>query len=242
MKITMIGTGNAFAKTYYNNNALVETEHIKLLIDCGITLPHALYQSGRTFADLDGVLISHIHADHIGGLEELAFQMMYTYARKPTLYIAEPLIEPLWNHSLRGGLVQGELDTIDCFFNVVPLQPEADIQFATDLKIKLLQTEHIKNKDSYSFVINDKFFYSADMTFNPKLLYELYAAGVQTFYHDCQLEGRGDVHTTLDELLSLPLELQSKIKLMHYGDTIGNYIGKTGAMEIVEQGKPSIIE
>lgn len=242
MKITMIGTGNAFAKAYYNNNALVETEHIRLLIDCGITLPHALYQSGRTFADLDGVLISHMHGDHIGGLEELAFQMMYTYARKPTLYIAESLIEPLWNHSLRGGLVQGELDSIDCFFHVVPLQPEINIELAKDLKIKLIQTEHIKNKDSYSFVINDTFFYSADMTFNPKLLHELHNAGVQTIYHDCQLEGPGYVHTTLDELLSLPLELQRKIKLMHYGDTIGNYIGKTGAMEIVEQGKPSIIE
>jgi len=242
LKITMIGTGNAFAKAYYNNNALVETEQIRLLIDCGITLPHALYQSGRTFADLDGVLISHMHGDHIGGLEELAFQMMYTYARKPTLYIAESLIEPLWNHSLRGGLVQGELDSIECFFHVVPLQPGIDIKLATDLKIKLIQTEHIKNKDSYSFIINDTFFYSADMTFNPKLLHELHNAGVQTIYHDCQLEGPGYVHTTLDELLSLPLELQRKIKLMHYGDTIGNYIGKTGAMEIVEQGKPSIIE
>jgi len=242
LKITMIGTGNAFAKAYYNNNALVETEHINLLIDCGITLPHALYQSGRTFADLDGVLISHMHGDHIGGLEELAFQMMYTYARKPTLYIAESLIEPLWNHSLRGGLVQGELDSIDCFFNVVPLQAGIDIELAKDLKIKLIQTEHIKNKDSYSFIINDTFFYSADMTFNPKLLHELHDAGVQTIYHDCQLEGPGYVHTTLDELLSLPLELQRKIKLMHYGDTIGNYIGKTGAMEIVVQGKPSIIE
>lgn len=242
MKITMIGTGNAFAKAYFNNNALLETDNMKLLIDCGITLPHALYQSGRTFAELDGVLISHIHADHIGGLEELAYQMMYTYARKPTLYIAETLIEPLWNHSLRGGLVQGELDHIECFFNVVPLQPNTDIQLAEDLKIKLLKTDHIKNKDSYSFIINDTFFYSADMTFNPKLLEELHQAGVQTFYHDCQLEGPGHVHTTLKELLTLPLELQRKIKLMHYSDTIGNYIGKTGAMEIVEQGKPSIIE
>lgn len=242
MNITMLGTGNAFAKNFFNNNALIETKHLRLLIDCGITLPHALYQSGRNFSDLDGVLISHIHADHIGGLEELAFQMMYTYSRKPTLYIAESLIKPLWNHSLRGGMAQGELNQIEDFFHVVPLQPNVDIELAPDLKVKLLKTEHIKNKDSYSFIFNDTFFYSADMVFSPNLLIELHQSGIQTIYHDCQLEPPGQVHATLEELLTLPVELQRKIKLMHYGDTIGNYIGKTGAMEIVEQGKPSIIE
>jgi len=242
LKITMIGTGNAFAKAYYNNNALVETDHMKLLIDCGITLPYALYQAGRSFDELDGVLISHIHADHIGGLEELAFQMMFKYRKKPVLYIAESLIEPLWSKSLQGGLTQGELDRIDCFFEVVPLQPNEDIQLAKDLTVRLIKTDHIPGKDSFSFVFNHHFFYSADMIFNPDLLLELEAAGVHTFYHDCQLESPGAVHASLEQLLTLPAELQRKIKLMHYGDTIGNYIGKTGEMTIVEQGKPSIIE
>lgn len=242
MKITMIGTGNAFAKAYYNNNALVETDQMKLLVDCGITLPHALYQAGRSFDELDGVLISHIHADHIGGLEELAFQMMFKYQKKPVLYIAESLVEPLWSKSLQGGLTQGELNTLDCFFEVVALQPDTDIVLANDLKIKLIKTDHVPGKDSFSFIMNDHFFYSADMVFNPELLMELHEAGVHTFYHDCQLENPGIVHTTLDQLLTLPVELQRKIKLMHYGDTIGNYIGKTGEMTIVEQGKPSIIE
>lgn len=242
LKITMIGTGNAFAKAYYNNNALIETKQMKLLIDCGITLPYALYQAGRTFDELDGVLISHIHADHVGGLEEYAFQMMFKYGRKPVLYIAESLIEPLWTNTLQGGLTQGELNTIDSFFQVVALKPNLDYAFAEDLKVKLIKTDHIPGKDSFSFIINDRLFYSADMVFNPQLLLELHEQGIQIFYHDCQLENPGVVHTTLDQLLTLPAELQRKIKLMHYGDTIGNYNGKTGEMEIIEQGKPSIIE
>ena len=61
-------------------------------------------------------------------------------------------------------------------------------------------------------------------------------------YHDCQLEEPGVVHASLDQLLTLPLSLQQIIKLMHYGDRIGDYIGMTGAMEIVQQGVTSIID
>ncbi|MCR8656043.1 MBL fold metallo-hydrolase [Paenibacillus endoradicis] len=235
----MIGTGNAFAKQYYNNNALIQQQSFTLLVDCGITLPHALYEQGFSFNQLDGVLISHIHSDHVGGLESYAFQMMFKYKKKATLYIAESLVEPLWETSLKGGLIQGDLTSIEDYFNVVPLVPNTTYELAPNLHIKLIQTQHIPNKDSYSILFNDIFFYTADMTFNPQLLQQLVKDGVQTIYHDCQLESPGVVHTSLDELLSLPVELQQKIKLMHYGDTIGNYIGKTGLMEIVQQGKPS---
>lgn len=239
MIITMIGTGNAFAKQHYNNNALIQQHSFNLLVDCGITLPHALYEQGYSFDQLDGVLISHIHSDHVGGLESYAFQMMFRYKKKATLFIAESLVEPLWETSLKGGLVQGNFTSIEDYFNVIPLIPNTTYELAPDLHIKLIQTEHIPNKDSYSILFNDTFFYSADMTFNPQLLQQLVNDGVQTIYHDCQLESPGVVHTSLEELLSLPDQLQQKIKLMHYGDTIGDYIGKTGLMEIVQQGIPS---
>lgn len=241
MIITMIGTGNAFAKQYFNNNALIQQNNFQLLVDCGITLPYALHKQGHSFNQLDGVLISHIHSDHVGGLESYAFQMMFKYKRKPTLYIAESLIQPLWETSLKGGLSQGDLNRIEDFFHVVPLIPGQTYELASELSVKLIQTKHIANKDSYSILFNDHFFYSADMTFNPQLLHELMDSGVELFYHDCQLESPGVVHTSLEELLTLPADLQQKIKLMHYGDTIGNYIGKTGLMEIIEQGKPSTI-
>lgn len=43
LRIQMIGTGSAFAKKYFNNNALIYTKIGKLLVDCGITAPQALY-------------------------------------------------------------------------------------------------------------------------------------------------------------------------------------------------------
>ncbi len=237
MQIKMIGTGSAFAKKYDNNNAIIEINGFRLLVDCGITLPKALHQQGLSFSDLDAVLISHIHGDHVGGLEEYAFQMMFKYNRKPVLYIAESLVEPLWEQTLRGGLTQDPLNKLKDFFEVHPIQPNNEFEIHPGLTVKLLQTKHIPNKPSYSFIFNNSFFYSADMRFDSELLQQLVDNGITTIYHDCQLEAPGVVHASLDELLSLPESIQRKIWLMHYGDAIEQYEGLTGHMRIVRQHK-----
>nr|WP_141505976.1 MBL fold metallo-hydrolase [Paenibacillus luteus] len=237
MHITMIGTGSAFAKKYDNNNGIIEVNGYRLLVDCGITLPKALHEQGLSFPELDAVLISHIHGDHVGGLEEYAFQMMFKYKRKPILYLAETLVQPLWEHTLRGGLTQEPLDKLEDFFEVRPLQPDTDIELSPGLTVRLIQTKHITNKPSYSFIFNGHFFYSADMRYDPSLLQQLIDEGVTTIYHDCQLEPPGVVHASLEELVQLPEAVQKKTWLMHYGDTIEEYRGKTGSMRIVEQHK-----
>ncbi|MFX3633403.1 MAG: MBL fold metallo-hydrolase [Candidatus Pristimantibacillus sp.] len=237
MKIQMLGTGSAFAKKYDNNNALIRYNDYKLLLDCGITLPRALHNAGHSFQDLDAVLISHIHADHVGGLEEYAFQMMFLYGKKPVLYIASTLIEPLWEQTLRGGLTQEQLQSLDDFFDVRPLEEGVHNELYPGLTVKLIKTDHIAGKNSYSFLFNKRFFYSADMKFNGELLKRVVDEGVETIFHDCQLQSPGVVHASLDELLTLPEPIQNKLWLMHYGDTMEDYIGRTGKMKFVQQGQ-----
>jgi len=236
--ITMIGTGSAFAKVYDNNNAVIDVDGYRLLVDCGITAPAALHKLGISFGGLDAVLISHTHADHVGGLEEFAFQMMFVHQRKPVLYIPSPLREPLWEHTLKGGLVQGALQTLDDFFDVRELAVGKPAKLAPGLVIEPIRTEHIEGRLSYSFLINERCFYSADMIFNRELLEQLVnERGVRSIFHDCQLTAPGTVHACLDELLTLPESIQTITRLMHYGDTMQQYIGRTGCMTFVEQGK-----
>ncbi|WP_284239200.1 MBL fold metallo-hydrolase [Paenibacillus glycanilyticus] len=231
----MLGTGNAFAKKYANNNALIEMDGFKLLVDCGITLPRSLHDAGYSFDDLDAVLISHMHGDHVGGLEEYAFQMMFRYGKKPVLFIADTLVEPLWEQTLRGGLTQDPLNSLADFFDVRPIQEGEIYELHPGLNVKLIRTEHIEGKLSYSFLFNNTFFYSADMKFNGALLHSLIAEGVTTIFHDCQLITPGVVHACLDELLTLPEEIQEKIWLMHYNDNMEEYTGHTGKMRFVQQ-------
>jgi len=236
MKIQMLGTGSAFAKSFYNNNALITVDDRNLLLDCGITAPGALHRLGYDFNDLHAVLITHIHADHIGGLEELAFQMKFIYNRKPILYIAEALVEPLWEHSLRGGLWQQEFQTLGDYFDVRPLTPGVSRELMPGLSVEPIPTRHIPNKPSYSMLFNGFFFYSGDTVFDADLLASLVRSrGVKVIFHDCQLHEPGIVHACLPELLTLPDDLQERIYLMHYGDDQPDFVGCTGRMEFIEQ-------
>ncbi|KIL36207.1 beta-lactamase [Cohnella kolymensis] len=236
--IQMLGTGSAFAKAFNNNNALVTVEGQTLLIDCGITAPKALHEIGKNFGDLAAVLITHIHGDHVGGLEELAFQMKFIYQRKPVLFVADTLVEPLWENTLKGGLQQNESRSLNDYFEVRPLRVGIPAEVLPGLQIELIRTPHIPGKSSYSLLMNGFFFYSADMAFDDSLLESLVnERGVRTIFHDCQLQPPGAVHACLPELLTLPDFIQERVYLMHYGDDQPRFEGHTGLMRFVEQHK-----
>lgn len=49
--------------------AMVETENTRLLIDCGPDIRQQLMPF--PFEKIDGVLLTHEHYDHVGGLDDL---------------------------------------------------------------------------------------------------------------------------------------------------------------------------
>ena len=71
LSLYFIGCGSAYAKTLNQNNLLVTKGDDHLLIDCGSTCSRALHQAGVSMAQIRNYLITHSHADHIGGLEEV---------------------------------------------------------------------------------------------------------------------------------------------------------------------------
>ena len=65
----MLGSGSA------GNSALVATDHCKILVDGGLSarqIAVRLEQCGVTPDQLDGVLLTHEHGDHVCGLEVLS--------------------------------------------------------------------------------------------------------------------------------------------------------------------------
>jgi len=238
LKIQMLGTGSAFAKQYFNTNALIYAKGYNLLIDCGNTAMQSLHKLDIPLERIDGVWITHIHADHVGGLEELAFRSKYKLQRKLDLYVMETLMPSLWDNCLKGGLInqQDGFVSLEDYYNVIVVKEQHSVIVSEDLIIEPIRTEHVPGKPNYSLYMNNSFFYSGDIQFNPELLEHLYRErGCLLIFHDCQLETPGYVHATLNELLTLPTELQQILWLMHYDDHVNQYHGKTGAMRFLPQ-------
>jgi ribonuclease BN (tRNA processing enzyme) len=91
MRITVVGSGDAFGSGgRFNTCFWVETGKATLLIDCGASSPVALKIRGLDFDRVDGVVLSHLHGDHFGGLPFLLLDAQLISRRERPLVIAGP--------------------------------------------------------------------------------------------------------------------------------------------------------
>lgn len=232
--ITMVGTGSAFSKKYFNTSALVEFPNgYTLLIDCGHSVPQGLHKLGIGLDEIDGIFISHLHADHVGGLEEVALSNMYVHGgRKIDLLVPLPILTPLWDNCLKAGLEPGGFTLTDYFNPKVLYENYTNLLDTTTIRI--YRTQHVDKMKSFALGIGDAIFYSADTLFDEGLI--TVAERYELIFHDCQLFD-GGVHASLNELLQLPVAIQEKMFLMHYGDNRDDFVFDTGHMDFAVQGE-----
>src|SRR3989344_3477104 len=79
--IEWIGTGSGLNPVLGNTSFLVGGGERTLLVDCGCTVPLELIKSNK-LKQVTDVIITHAHADHIGGLEVFAFMNYFAYRNR----------------------------------------------------------------------------------------------------------------------------------------------------------------
>lgn len=234
LSLYFIGTGAAFAKTLNQNNLLIVKGDDHLLIDCGSKCTQALHNVGISVAQLQNFLITHSHADHIGGLEEVQLFGRYVLQQKPRMIINEEYQDILWEQSLRGGSEMSESEPLGFEDLWEVIRPTRSTQYQREtwesnvgsISVKMPRTMHYPDsasswKDSFWSVgvtIDDRVLFTSDTRFDPDLLQEFDdQCNFEIIFHDCQLF-TGGVHASLNELKTLPAHLRERIVLMHYGD------------------------
>jgi len=239
LTIKFMGTGSAFSKKYGHTNMLLSQGQTQLMIDFGFRAPEGLARQNVSMKDISHVFISHLHADHVGGLEELGFISYFLYHQKPTLILPGNLSHTLWENSLKGGMEwisdeQGKAQqcTLESYFNVQRIG--LDWTSIDGIDIKPFVVDHVPGKEAYGFHVREaatgaKVIFTCDCrTQLPELLSEPihpdFTDGI--IFHDCQLfkEGHSRVHTLLSDLLAYPKPIRERIFITHYGDNIQHYL------------------
>lgn len=245
LRLFFVGAGSAFSKKFYQTNLLIIKGDTHLLVDCGTRTPEALAFLGLSVTKIDNFLITHSHADHIGGLEEVMLMNRYGPRRKPNIVLSRAYQRVLWNASLRGGCAYNERNKgRDLVFEDfwTPIRPERvpgkdrQLSVATvgSLKLALFRTKHIPDSSpawdrsaySHGIIIDDRVLFTGDTRYDPDMVTDLDRTyRFETIFHDGQLF-TGGVHASLDELSALSADIKARMYLMHYQDSVGSQTDK----------------
>lgn len=78
LTLRFYGAGGAFSRRYGTTcSGLTLRDGAKWLIDCGRQAPDQLHAAGVSWHEIDGQIITHVHGDHVYGLEDFAFSRYY---------------------------------------------------------------------------------------------------------------------------------------------------------------------
>lgn len=247
MKLKFLGVGGAFAPIAKgNSNMMLTSDSGKvMMIDWGTTAPYIFRDElARDFREIDALWISHLHADHIGGLEMLAFARYFQpkldkdgKTIKIKLFMVPELMRELWETSLKGGLesVEQKVMNLTDYFECIPV-PVNSFFVWEGYVFQPVQTIHVMSgyqfKHSYGLMCQNQVapntgivgnhggvtFITTDTQFAPEQLQFFYKVA-DWIFHDCEtLPFKSHVHAHYNDLNTLPPEVKAKMWLYHYAD------------------------
>jgi ribonuclease BN (tRNA processing enzyme) len=227
-----LGVGEAFTARYYTSCMVVGVDGVWLLIDC----PHPVRKILREGSidtglpeqlDLDrihAVAVSHLHADHCSGLEDLGYYSFFALGRRARLLMHPDGSARLWNGLLAAGmeLIQVKPDVppvrkqLDDYFELIDLNLSQPVKCGP-FSVECRRTIHSVPTFAFRITAGGRVLgYSADTAYDPTLIEWLAAADL--IVHEATTMIHTGVHTPYEKLAALPESLRLKMRLTHYPD------------------------
>lgn len=259
--LRFLGSGGAFSRSYGTTCSMLTLgDGQRWLIDCGRQAPDQLHAAGIGWHEVDGQIITHVHGDHIYGLEDFAFSRYFMAGDavapiakggpRPKLVCHSAVQAELWEAlapSLRyipdpGAPNSGTLET---YFEPMPAHTAAPAKtnpwpysesFTVDgLSLVATETVHVPGKPSTSLAFDvgegKTAWWSGDSVVDAALLTALEPT-TTIFFHDCTfIEYPGQIHGSFSELEKLPPQVRRKLVLMHHEDDVASRTARAEALD-----------
>jgi ribonuclease BN (tRNA processing enzyme) len=225
-EVFVLGVGDTFSEQHHSTALLLACDGFHVAIDCpdmyrGV-LRAASQRSGRALqlSDIDNILITHVHGDHMNGLEGVAFYKHFVERKRVSLIASDEVRASIWEHRLKasmGVLWNGQNVremTFDSYFDHLPLPWDDDITVGP-FRVRARRTiHHVPTSALMIEAGGRKLGYSSDTAFDPSLIEFLDPADL--IIHETNF---GPAHTPYESLAALPAELRRRMRLIHYPDT-----------------------
>jgi ribonuclease BN (tRNA processing enzyme) len=227
LELLPLGIGDAFSALHYSSSHVLRAEGRWLLVDC----PHPIRKMMREASACAGValdvdvvdatVLTHLHADHVSGVEALGFFTHFVLGRRTTLVAHPSVANRLWGAHLAAGMdrLAGPDGTpterrFEDYFDLVPLD-EAGAVTIGPFRVECRRTRHhIPTTALRISAAGRSVAFSADTSYDPDLVAWLAAADLVVH------EAGFGIHTPIERLAELPAATRSRMRLAHVPDSL----------------------
>lgn len=241
-ELLFAGAGGAFAPQglWQNQCALTigAKKSFQLWIDASADIRHSIGALGMSAKNIKHIYISHLHQDHIGGLEYIGFHRYFGKQPKARLYVPKPVLAYLWDALPGMHVIDTQPMELSDFFDVVPLTPgmehlvwiedESQHVIFECFAVKHI-TDSLSSGESYALSVSQEnaegILFSTDARFpehfdESSKLYLNYSYN-DVIVHDCaDYDTPNLVHARMSDLTTLEHFFKEKMILCHHSNNL----------------------